>query len=268
MQETSISWCDMTWNPVHGCSKVSPGCKNCYAEEISLESGHTDKPWTKKNEAENVTEKPSKIDEPHNEAEPQRIFVNSMSDLFHEQVSETFIKRVFQTIRNTPRHTYPILTKRPTRAASLDIQYPPNAWIGTSVESNEQTDRIETLAKCGADVLFISFEPLIDSVGKIDLSAFDWVIVGGENASDENRRDMDHSWARNIKHQARRDDVNFFFKQSSARYPETGTKLKTLSQDAMAYVKSEIQETPTPNEAVKKARENINDTDQASLGNF
>jgi len=268
MQETSISWCDMTWNPVHGCSKISPGCKNCYAEEISLESGHTDNPWTKKHEAENVSEKPHKVNEPHKEDNPRRIFVNSMSDLFHSEVSETFIRKVFRTIRNTPRHTYPILTKRPERAISIDIQYPPNAWVGTSVESKTQSNRIDTLSQCDADIRFVSFEPLIGSVGKIDLTDIDWVIVGGENTTDEKRREMDHSWARNIKHQAERDDTNYYFKQSSGRYPETGSKLKTINKETMEYEKRTIQETPTPNKAVQNARANTDATNQSSLKNF
>ena len=269
MQETSISWTDYTWNPTHGCSKVSAGCDNCYAEEISLEMEHTDAEWTNENASRNVTEKPHKLQEPYDTlTEPTSVFVNSMSDLFHSEVSVEFIQRVFRTIRNTPRHIYQILTKRPRRAAELNVQYPPNVWLGTSVEEKSVTPRIKQLTECDAETLFVSFEPLIESVGRVDLTGIDWAIVGGENTADENRREMDHSWARNIKHQCRRDDVAFYFKQSSGRHPETGTKLRCVDDSCSGYVRREIQEKPTACDVVLEARNQYNTVVQGSLSDF
>jgi protein gp37 len=265
MQQTKIAWTDESWNPSHGCSKVSEGCKNCYAEDISLNNDHTTNPWTHQNASENVTEKPHKLDEPHDIDEPSRIFVNSMSDLFHEEISDVFIRKVFRTIRNTPHHIYQILTKRPQRAVEIDIEWPPNVWLGTSVENKSAVDRIATLSGCGADILFVSFEPLIEPVGRVDLSDIDWAIVGGENAKDHERRDMEHSWARNIRHQCKRDNVAFFFKQSSAEISETGTQLETINPETQTYLYQTIKEMPPMNEAVKKARDDYNNTQQVSL---
>jgi len=162
---TKIAWTDETWNPVHGCSKVSAGCENCYAERISYHQyGHTDEPWTPENAAENVSGKPDKLDYPATLDEPKRIFVNSMSDLFHGEVSDSYIGEVFAAMRNHPRHIFQILTKRPGRAAEMDLQWPPNVWMGTSVEDDRVVDRLDLLRDCDADVLFVSFEPLIGPV--------------------------------------------------------------------------------------------------------
>lgn len=269
MQETDISWTDYSWNPTHGCSKVSAGCDNCYAESISLEMEHTDSPWTNENAAENVTEKPYKLEEPYDELdEPVSVFVNSMSDLFHSEISTEFIHRVFRTIRNTPRHIYQILTKRPQRAAKIDIQYPPNAWIGTSVEDKNTTPRIDQIRKCNAERLFVSFEPLIGPVGKIDLTGIDWAIVGGENAPDEHRRDMSHAWARQIKHQCERDNTAFYFKQSSGEFSETGTELKCVNETNTGYEYRTVQEKPDLADAVTDARDEYNTVEQGALTDF
>ena len=219
MQKSDIAWTDSTWNPTHGCSKVSAGCDNCYAERISRQYGHTEKPWTNEHAEENVTARPDKLEEPYG-LEPSRIFVNSMSDLFHSAIPDSFIEDVFAIMRNTPHHVYQILTKRPGRAAHMTLQWPPNVWMGTSVEDGRVPERIDMLRETDAHTKFVSFEPLIGSVDP-DLHGIDWAIVGGESGPDDVRREMDHEWARTILQRCRETDTAFFFKQSSARYPET-----------------------------------------------
>ena len=256
MQESNIAWTDVTWNPTHGCSKVEPpngesGCTNCYAERISRQYGHTEHEWTNEHAAKNVTTHPEKLAEPV--GEPQsRIFVNSMSDLFHSGVPDAFIEDVFRTIRNTPEHVYQILTKRPGRAAQMDLHWPDNVWMGTSVEDDRVTERIGLLRDCPASTLFISFEPLIGPVGDVDLSGYDWAIVGGE--SGPNYREMDHGWARSILDQCRDQDVRFFFKQSAAPQPERGTALTVRNDKHGVFEQRRIRELPHLPESTRKAR--------------
>lgn len=254
MNETAIAWTDWTWNPTHGCSKVSAGCENCYAERISRQYGHTAHEWTSEHAADNVSERPDKLDEPYAIDEPAQVFVNSMSDLFHSHISDGFIQEVFAVMRNCPEHVFQILTKRPGRAAHLPLQWPPNVWIGTSVEDGRVTERIDLLRGCGAETLFVSFEPLLGPVGNVDLSGYEWAIVGGESGPDADRREMDHAWARAILRQCREQDVAFFFKQSSGRRPETGTAL-TVENDAHGvFEQREIRELPELPDATKRAR--------------
>lgn len=271
MQETDIAWCDVTWNPTHGCSKVSSGCRNCYASKISRQYGHTEKPWTNEHAQENVTEHPEKLEEPYNPpvdvspeqwaenidatAQPVRVFVNSMSDLFHSAVSESFVQDVFAVMRNCPEHVFQVLTKRPGRAADMTLQWPDNVWLGTSVEDDRVTDRIAMLEDADAATRFVSFEPLIGPVGDVDLSGVDWAIVGGESAPDDDRREMEHEWARSLLAQCRRDDVAFFFKQSSARYPETGTRLTVENEERGTFEQRRIREYPPVAQSTKRARE-------------
>lgn len=250
MQESDISWCDATWNPVHGCSRVSAGCQNCYAEKISRRFGHTEHPWTAENAEENVTLKPDKLDEPYGWGEPAYIFVNSMSDLFHSKVPDGFIEDVFAVMRNCPEHVFQVLTKRPGRAAHMDLHWPENVWVGTSVEDERVTDRIGLLRECPAHTRFISFEPLIGPVGDIDLRGYDWVIVGGESAPDEDRREMEHEWVWPIAQEALERGVDFYFKQSSAPYPERGKELRCPDGEYR-----EFREIPDPHPMVERARE-------------
>lgn len=222
---TAISWTNHTWNPTHGCSKVSAGCKNCYAERISYQQfGITDKPWTAENAEDNVRLQEHKLRDPAGVKEPSRIFVNSMSDLFHEQVPDEYIHKVFDVMEEVDRHSYQILTKRPERMAEWE-RWPDNVWAGTSVEDQRVAHRIETLRDCGAAILFVSFEPLIGPIDTdLDLSHIDWAIVGGESGQDY--RPMDHAWARDLRDMCRRDDVAFFFKQSAAYQTEMGIELE------------------------------------------
>lgn len=254
MQPSNIAWTDQTWNPTHGCSRASAGCDNCYAERISRQYGHTEHEWTLEHADENVSERPEKLEEPYNVTEPSRIFVNSMSDLFHSHISDGYIRDVFAVMRNCPHHVFQILTKRPGRAAHMELDWPPNVWMGTSVEDNRVTSRIDLLRECDADTLFISFEPLIGPVGDVDLSGYDWAIVGGESGPDDVRREMDHEWAREILDQCRGYDVAYFFKQSSARQPETGTRLTVENEKFGIYEQRKIREMPEFHPAVVEAR--------------
>lgn len=253
MQESNIAWTDSTWNPIHGCSKVSAGCDSCYAERISRMHDHTDKPWVPENAEENVTLQEHKLEDPYDVDEPSRIFVNSMSDLFHSKVPDGYIRGVFAVMRNCPEHVFQILTKRPGRASDMEIQWPPNVWMGTSVEDDRVTERLGLLRPCGAETLFVSFEPLIGPVGDVDLSGYDWAIVGGESAPDY--REMEHEWARDIYRQSLEQDVAFFFKQSAGRYPETGQTLTVQNDEFGVYEQRSIQELPELPEATVRARE-------------
>ncbi|WBH22235.1 hypothetical protein PALA1_02710 [Pseudomonas aeruginosa] len=227
MAETQIEWTDSTWNPVAGCSIISDGCKNCYAMEMArrLESMGVEKykGLTRKSGKRTVWNGVIREDEkslsiPYSWKKPRKIFVNSMSDLFHDDVSDDFILRVWNVMRETPRHSYQILTKRPERMKEIiksrikDIL--PNVWIGTSVENSEVLHRIESLRNVPAAIRFISFEPLIDSVGDVDLRNIDWAIVGGE--SGRGARPIKEEWIDEIYEQCLLSDTAFFFKQWGA----------------------------------------------------
>lgn len=253
MQDTSIAWTDMSWNPIHGCSRISAGCRNCYAETVSRRFGHTDHPWTAEYAEQNVMERPGKLDEPRNK-DGKFVFVDSMSDMFHPAVSGEFIESIFDVMEECPQHVFQILTKRPERAVSLSLDWPENVWMGVSVEHADTKGRIDKLGKIDASTRFVSFEPLIDSVGEVDLSHIDWVIVGGETGEDDVRREMDHDWARDIYQQSRRDDALYFFKQTSGRYPGKGTTLSVYDDENEVYTEQEIQEMPDIPERSKRAR--------------
>ena len=257
MQKSNIAWTDETWNPVHGCSKVSAGCENCYAERISRQYNHTEHDWTNEHARENVTTREDKLEEPYKLDEPSRVFVNSMSDLFHSVVPDEFIHEVFRTMRNCPEHVFQILTKRPGRAAHIELEWPENVWIGTSVEDGRVVERIDMLRKVDAYTRFISFEPLIGPVGEVDLSGIHWAIVGGESGPDAVRREMDHEWARDLYRQCQEQDVAYFFKQSSGRRPETGTRLTVENPEFGVYEQREIKEMPELPEITEEARRAI-----------
>ena len=148
MNQSKISWTDKTWNPTSGCSKVSAGCENCYAETLSLRMKLTTKAWTGENASENVTIKPHKLKEPYALKQPSRVFVNSMSDIFHPIVPDAFIADVFQVMNDLPQHTFQILTKRPRRAAKWQEGWGGNIWQGTSVENRKTLHRIDALREC------------------------------------------------------------------------------------------------------------------------
>ena len=228
MNETLIGWTDITWNFVHGCSRISEGCENCYAEALSLRFGHTKLPWTGENAKENVILKPHLLGDPYKLKKPSRVFVNSMSDLWHPQVPDDLIEQAFAVMHDLPQHVFQILTKRPRRAARWHGEWSPNIWQGVSVENKKTLFRIDQLRKCPAQMRFLSLEPLLEDLGEIDLTDIHWVIVGGESGKSKNHpefRGMDHSWARAIRDQCVEKGIAFFFKQSAAIRTEMGTQL-------------------------------------------
>jgi protein gp37 len=208
---TSIEWTEATWNPVTGCTKISAGCRHCYAERMALRLQGMGQP----NYARGfkVTRHPSALDLPLRWKKPQMIFVNSMSDLFHEKVPAEFIQRVFDVMRRTDRHTYQILTKRSERLLELDpdLEWASHVWMGVTVESADYAYRIDHLRATHAAVKFLSLEPLLGPMPDLDLGGIDWVVVGGE--SGPGARPMEPGWATDIRDQCLRAGVPFFFKQ-------------------------------------------------------
>ena len=224
MAETQIEWTDATWNPVAGCSVVTAGCTHCYAMDMArrLEAmgvnkytGLTRKSGKRVVWNGVVREDVEALTIPYRWRKPRKIFVNSMSDLFHERVSDQFILSVWKVMRDTPHHNYQILTKRPERIPEMiatqigDVL--PNVWLGTSIENLDVIRRIEHLRNAPAAIRFISFEPLIGSVGAIDLTGIDWAIVGGE--SGKFARPIREEWIDEIYAQCLIARTAFFFKQ-------------------------------------------------------
>jgi len=209
---TIISWTDETWNPITGCSKISDGCRNCYAERISLKFKRSLYPWTANHAGENVICHPERLDFPWRLKKPSRIFTNSMSDMFHANVPDEFLHRVFDAMEATPQHVFQCLTKRPERAATWP-HWPANVWMGTSIEDQRVAHRVAALRECGAATKFISAEPLIGSLD-IDLAGIDWIIVGGE--SGPGYRPMEMEWARRLRDIAVGAGSAYFFKQDAA----------------------------------------------------
>ncbi len=271
---TAIEWTDATWNPVTGCSKVSEGCRHCYAAAMAPrlaamgQSGYTDLPWTKKNAPKNVMLHENRLDGPLRWTKPRRIFVNSMSDLFHELVPFEFVDRVFAVMALAPQHNFQVLTKRPERMAEYlddalvegrvseqafhmnwprninpDQQIaldrgrfrpwpPPNVWLGTSVEDRRVLGRVDHLRRTPAAVRFLSCEPLIGPLGDLDLKGIHWVIVGGESGS--GHRPIEADWICGIRDQAEGSGVAFFFKQWGGVRPKSGgRKLDGRTWDEM-----------------------------------
>lgn len=243
---TTIEWTDVTWNPVAGCTVLSPGCTNCYAMRMAarLEAMGTPKyvgltrksggraKWTGK-----VRMDSRSLEAPLKWKKPRMVFVNSMSDLFHDGVSAPFISRVWGVMANTPQHTYQILTKRPERMAEItkDLPLLRNVWLGTSIESANYLSRMDHLRKVNAAVRFISFEPLIASVGKPDLTDIDWAIVGGE--SGPLSRPVEFRWVEDIRKACRVHGTAFFFKQwGGKRKHETGRLLRGRTYDEFPVV--------------------------------
>lgn len=218
MNKTIISWTKATWNPVHGCSKVSEGCRYCYAEALSLRYGWTKKSWVADNAKDNITLKPGKLNDPFKMKEPSMIFVNSMSDLFHPEIPDSYRQKIFDVMRATPHHSYQVLTKRPELALNWQ-DWPDNVWMGATVESDKWLSRIDAIRSAGAQIKFLSCEPLLSDLTGIDLSGIDWVIVGGESgnhmSSKNNPRWMRMQWARNIRDASVKAGTAYFFKQDS-----------------------------------------------------
>lgn len=226
-QKSDIEWTDATWNPVTGCTKIGPGCDNCYAERFAerwrgirnhpYEQGFDLKLW------------PSRLNQPLLWKKPRMIFVNSMSDLFHKDISRTYIDLVFDTMEQADWHVFQVLTKR----SSLMHKYvaerysggavPSNIWLGVSVEDNGHTSRISHLKRINSSARFISFEPLLGEILNTDLAGIAWAIVGGE--SGPRHRPMKPQWVRSIRDMCERDGVAFFFKQWGGARPKSGGRL-------------------------------------------
>ena len=207
-----IEWTEQTWNPVVGCTKLSAGCKNCYAETMAKRLQAMRTRGYESGFALRVL--PERLDDPLNRKKPTVYFVNSMSDLFHDRVPEDYIDRVFDVIARTPHHTYQILTKRASRLAKYfkTRSAPRNAWLGVSVENRKHgVPRIDHLRKTPAHIRFLSVEPLLEDVGQLDLTDIHWVIVGGESGS--KARPMKKEWADSVRRQCEAQRVAFFFKQ-------------------------------------------------------
>jgi len=213
MASTKIEWTQCTWNPITGCTKISSGCKFCYAETMArrLKAMRQEK---YRNGFE-LTLHPEALNDPFKWKKGRMIFVNSMSDLFHKEVPLEFIQQVFGVIKENPQHVFQILTKRADILRYYDsegwLEWPHNLWMGVTVENNEVLDRIENLRKTGARVKFLSCEPLLSSLPDLNLTGIDWVIVGGE--SGRTPRPMKEEWVLNIKEQCQNANVAFFFKQ-------------------------------------------------------
>jgi protein gp37 len=206
-----IEWTDATWNPVTGCTKISPGCKQCYAERLANRLKAMGQA-NYRNGFE-VTLQPQMLELPLKWKSPQRIFVNSMSDLFHADVPVSYIRDVFEIMRRAHWHQYQVLTKRSERLMELSssLGWEPQIWMGVSVENEDYTMRVDHLRQTHAHLKFLSIEPLLGPLPKLDLGGIDWVIAGGE--SGPGARPMDPEWVRNLRDQCVRAGVRFFFKQ-------------------------------------------------------
>jgi protein gp37 len=236
--KSAIEWTDATWNPTTGCDRVSPGCANCYALDLAARLKAMGAP-AYQNDGDprtsgpgfGLTLHPDKLDLPRRWKQPRRVFVNSMSDLFHPEVPIDFLASVFTTMAATPRHTYQVLTKRPERMAvvmgsvaaeSIWREWPPcNIWIGTSVENDRWTTRADELRAVPGDwTRFLSCEPLLGPLPSLDLTGIGWVIVGGE--SGPNHRPIQAEWVRGLRDRSVEAGVPFFFKQWGGRTPKSG----------------------------------------------
>lgn len=211
MAKSTIEWTESTWNPVTGCSKVSLGCRHCYAERMAERI----QAMGQANYVNgfDVTMQPHILELPLRWKKPQAVFVNSMSDLFHKEVPVSYVKKVFGVMRRAHWHRFQVLTKRAGRLAQLSssLEWAPNIWMDVSVETDRYTSRIDNLRETGANVKFLSLEPLLGPLADLDLDGISWVIVGGE--SGPKARPMDEGWVTDIRDQCCRARVPFFFKQ-------------------------------------------------------
>jgi protein gp37 len=223
-QYTQIEWTDATWNPTTGCTKISPGCQNCYAERIAERfrgvAGH---PYE---QGFDLTLRPERLHQPLTWRSSKMIFVNSMSDLFHKGVPATFVDRVFETMEQADWHMFQILTKRSSRLRSYvnqryrDRECPAHIWVGVSIEDGNRLARLQHLRETKAPVRFLSIEPLIGRIGRLDLNGISWVIVGGESGA--RHRPIDANWVREIRDQCTACSTAFFFKQWGGKNPKSG----------------------------------------------
>lgn len=231
-QNSSIEWTETTWNPTTGCTKISHGCKHCYAERLT-------KRWqalgmAKYKEGFSVATHEGTLDEPRRWKKGKVVFVNSMSDLFHAKVPSEFILRVFEVMNDCSQHQFQVLTKRPERVRKMNRQLPwaDNIWMGTSVESERWIDRVASLRETDAKIKFLSLEPLLAPLPNLNLKGMDWVIVGGE--SGPGARPMKEEWVTEIQAKCKKAKVPFFFKQWGGVFKKkTGRTLNGRTWDEM-----------------------------------
>ncbi|HET6202926.1 MAG TPA: phage Gp37/Gp68 family protein [Planctomycetota bacterium] len=246
---TTIEWTEMTWNPATGCSKMSAGCKNCYAERLARRLQAMGS--SRYREGFRLTLHEDLLDAPFRWTRPRRIFVNSMSDLFHEEIPLEFIRRVFGTMARSRQHTFQILTKRSRRLRDLahDLPWPANVWMGVSVEDARAAARVHDLRLVPAAVRFLSCEPLLGPIENLPLDGIHWVIVGGE--SGPGARPIRAEWVDSIYDQCRAAGVPFFFKQWGGRWKSrTGRVFRGRTYDEMP-VRARLDEVRPPAVAVE-----------------
>ncbi|MCY4365039.1 MAG: phage Gp37/Gp68 family protein [Chloroflexi bacterium] len=229
---SKIEWTEVTWNPVTGCTKISHGCKNCYAERLAkrLQAMGVQKYRM----GFEVALHPEVLGQPAHWHKPRHVFVNSMSDLFHQAVPTEYVQAVFNVMSKYPQHKFQVLTKRPARVRHLhrELEWAPNIWLGVSIESERWTDRLIHIKETDAAVKFLSLEPLLGPLPNLDLSGIDWVIVGGE--SGPGARPLHPEWVREIRDNCVRNDVPFFFKQWGGVFKKrTGRTLDGRTWDEM-----------------------------------
>lgn len=226
---SSIEWTEATWNPTTGCDRTSKGCDNCYALTLAKRLKAMGQPRYQvdgdprtSGPGFGVTLHPDTLRLPLTWTRPRLVFVNSMSDLFHAKVPLRFIQEVFQVMASTPQHTYQVLTKRARRLRRLssELEWPPNVWMGVSVEDSSVLDRVEDLRSVPATVRFLSCEPLLGPLHQLSLDGIHWVIAGGESGA--NARPMKKAWVEGLRDQCAAADVPFFFKQWGGRTPKAG----------------------------------------------
>jgi len=241
---TTIEWTDTTWNPVTGCTKISAGCDNCYAERFSERFRGT--PGHAFERGFDLMLRPERVDQPLYWRKPRMVFVNSMSDLFHKEIPEAYISRVCDTMEQAKWHTFQVLTKRSSLMRNfLKRRYgegcgPTHVWFGVSVEDGGKLTRIRHLQESPAGVRFLSIEPLVGRIGRLDLTGIDWVIVGGE--SGPRARPMNADWVREIRDQCVDSSVAFFFKQWGGFRPKSGGRdLDGVQWSQFPIVRSAIQ---------------------------
>jgi len=261
--DTAIEWTDSTWNPVHGCFAVSRACADgagCYAWEYSNKMGHTDEDWTVAHAEENVRLQEHHLDFPRELEDPQRVFVNSMSDLFlpEDLLSDEYVHQILDVVEDHPEHAFIALTKHgcetggrhpdEPRMLTWDREHgrwPDNLWMGVTVETNARHYRIDQLREIGASTTWVSFEPLLEPIGMPDLQGIDWAVVGGQSGDDDDVRiDMAHEWVWPIREACERDDVAFYFKQSSGRRQGYAPALRCPDGAVRAF--RELPELPGP----------------------
>jgi len=232
---SSIEWTEATWNPLTGCTKISPGCKFCYAERMAKRLQAMGTPSYRN--GFKLTLQEQILEVPLKWRKPKVIFVNSMSDLFHKDVPTEYIIRVFDVMRNAYWHTFQVLTKRADRLSKIAPLLPwnPNIWMGVSVENEDYSFRIDHLRDTGAYIKFLSLEPLLGPLTNLNLGNIDWVIVGGE--SGPGSRPMRKCWVEDIRKQCRRADVSFFFKQwGGFNKKKAGRELNNRTYNEMPYL--------------------------------